>query len=231
MRRLSVLSLCLAACMAGAQPFTTQPIDIEVAPLPMLVPLTPQARTYLQTQLNNYVSRRGSQLPSRDSLTASGVSSENDAVEQAWLENGRRVSPHHYGRATATTEPTTKIDPAALEGARANARRRVGRQPTPAEVSAELAAFDARVAALNRTLASQRSQMAARYKQTGAFRKDFETTLLGLPPREPQMDAPTLNTSAHLQNLLARLVNVTAATEPISVIVVPSTTGPISSPR
>jgi hypothetical protein len=229
MHRLAPLTFWLATSTAVAQPFTTQPPATDMIVLPLR--LTPAGQAYLSTTMTSYVARRSSQLPSRDSFSAAGLSVENDAIEQAWLENGRWVLPHHFARAVASTPPAITIDPAAVEGARAAARSRLGRQPTAEEVTADIAAFDARIASLNAALAAQRATVAQAYQRTGRFPMEVAVSVIGLRPREPQMEHPSTLTEGHLQNLMVRMVNAQAAAAPSTITPPTAPTGPVIRPR
>lgn len=111
--------------------------------------------------------------------------------------------------ASAAPAPSMSTDPAVLEAARTAARRRVGREPTAAEVTAEVAAFDDRIARINGALAQRQSQsqIAIAYKQTGRFPHDIEAPLLGITPRAAEAVNPNAEARAGLQRMFTRLFN------------------------
>ncbi|MBL8956196.1 MAG: hypothetical protein JNK82_35820 [Myxococcaceae bacterium] len=217
------------ATAAAAQPFSTQPVGTGTVQtvIPQTLALTPAGRSFYEQQLSTYLARRTAALPSRSAALASGLSTENDAVEHAWLEGGRWVLPHHVAKAVVAPAPVVTVDPAALEGARAAARVKKGRAPTAAEVNVELAAFDARIAALNASLAAQRPAIAAAYAATGHAPRDLEAGLLGVTPREPQMVSPNAVNATHLRNAFTRYVNAMAAAQPPTLPSLDAGVGPV----
>ena len=66
-------------------------------------------------------------------------------------------------------------------------RARLGRDPSPAEVNAELRAFDAQIAQLNQALADMRPAIVKSVKSTGVFPRALETRALGVAPADPQV--------------------------------------------
>lgn len=181
--------------------------------------LTPAGEAYLRDRLRTYLADRSAQLIAVTVLTQSRVSPQADAVEQAFDADGRRVAAHHIGRAVPAAAPQRPIDPGALEGARVAAQHRWGRAPTQAEVAAELAAFDQRVARVNRDLAAQHAVIAAEYQRSGEFPRDLEAPLLGVRPRGVALDQLPSADRALLKAALVTLINNAAGKTPPPVAV------------
>ncbi len=162
----------------------------------------------MRARMRAYLATRGSQLLPRAVLTQAGLSAENDAVEQGVRIGGVWMAPLHVGLAGTVTPPPLNVDPAALEGARVTARRRVGREPTEAEIAQELAAFDQSITRINQSLAQRQSEIASAYKQSGRFPREIEAPLLGVPSSTSLTGADR----TALQRLLTMLFNAPTPT-------------------
>jgi len=172
-------------------------------------------RDEMLRRMRDYIAQRGAQLLPRAALTQAGLSPENDAVEQGVRVGGVWMAPHHVGLAGTAAPPSLTVDPAALEGARAAARRRVGHDPTEAEVAQDLAAFDQAIARINQGLAERQAAIAAAYKQTGRFPDALEPPLLGGPRPTATLAAPSPADRAALQRVFTILLSPPAPPVPV----------------
>lgn len=200
--------------LAGPTAIPTAPtIPVIVTPTPPAigVTLSPQGQQYLQNRLPQYLTERVARLPSADALQQAGVSLENDALEQAWDADGRRVVPHHIGRAGVSAPPAVTVDPVAIKAAAGIARQRLGREPTATEINAAVADFDAEIARVNQALAQRRTEIATAYRSTGRFPRDLEAPILGIAPRSAEAVNPNQANRYQLQQILTKLVNSLAA--------------------
>lgn len=228
----TLIATTLAATLFAAQsPVLAQPQPLEVPDRPVIADprvntpgriliadpntLTVQGRDYLVRTMRDHMTRRPVQSPSRADLAGAGLSPQNDAIERAFQANGRWTAPLHVGVARPGTQSPLAIDPSVVAGARAAASRRVGREPTAAEVASDVAAFDARVARVNQVLDQRHADIAAAYKQTGRFPRDIEPPILGIAPRAAEAVNPTAESRVGLQRLFAWLLNDLAVSAPL----------------
>lgn len=193
---------------------SAQPLPGAVQSLPTPGILVSPGSDDMRTRMRAYIAARGAQLLARAALTQAGLSAENDAVEQGVRLAGVWMAPLHVGLAGTATPPSLNVDPAALEGARAAARRRVGHDPTEAEVAQDLAAFDQAIARINQGLAERQAEIAVAYKQTGRFPRALEAPLLGVRPPATALASPTAAERAALQRVLTVLFNATTPAAP-----------------
>ena len=92
--------------------------------------------------------------------------------------------------------------------------RRFGRQPTPAEVTSEVASFDGNVARINAAFALRHAEHKGAYQQTGQLPREMEAPLLGVRPRDPEAVNPSEATRKAWRDAFTRLVNSISATPP-----------------
>jgi hypothetical protein len=120
------------------------------SPDPNLLPLTASERGDLQRRLGEYRARLLAEAPREDALMRAGLSAEIDAVEQA-----RRMPDGSIGHVGVlqplAAPPGLELDPAIAIGAREKLVRRLGREPTRAELDGEIRAFDVGIDSANRT--------------------------------------------------------------------------------
>lgn len=164
--------------------------------------------------VQDYLTRCVADQPSREAPRAAGLNPEIDAIEMANTVNGHQVAPLHMGLATRGAPPALTTDPAAQGAVRLAVARRFGRQPTPAEVTSEVASFDGNVTRINAALALRHAELKAAYQQTGQFTREMEAPLLGVRPRDPEAVNPSEATSEAWRDAFTRLVNSIAATPP-----------------
>lgn len=221
-----LLGTLLLATLQGAaqpQPGVTQAVPRAVpggiagqaVPAPA-IPL-PAGSDEMTRRIRAYIATRGAQLLPRSALVAAGLSAENDAVEQGVRVGGAWMAPHHVGLAGTAAPPALAVDPAALAGARAAARLRVGHDPTDAEVAQDLAAFDQQIARINQGLAQHQAEIAAAYKQTGRFPRGIEAPLLGVTTPTARLADPTPAVRTELRRVLTILL-----TEPATAVPAPA---------
>jgi hypothetical protein len=184
---------------------------IVVAPpvpgLPVAPPLTTQAVANITQRFDAYFALQRATAPSAAALRAAGLSGENDVVEQATLKPALPVGVANVGRLTRPSTAGTKAeDPGVADVARTTLRSRLGRDPSRAELDAELRAFDARIGAVNQSLVTLRPQIAAALKSDGAFPRAIEATALGVAPAAVDANAAQASEGvrALVQPLLAR---------------------------
>lgn len=206
------------------------PIVINPPTSVQSVTLTAEGRQFLQKRMARYAKERASKLPSEAALVQSGISKENDAIEKAWLADGRRVVPNHIGKAGSSNPPMIDVDPVAINAARAVAQQRLGREPTESEITAALSELDVKIAHINQEIAQRRGQIAAIYKQNGKFPRDVEAPILGIQPRTENAVNPDATTRLQLQRLFTKLSNEYGHAEPNSLIP-PLRGGKSSSPQ
>jgi hypothetical protein len=210
-----LLLLGLLATLAGAQPPTARPRalpPVGVADPPAVsprlgdAPLTAEQARAIQRRLEAHRVEATASATRLESLRQAGVSESNDAIEKR-AAAGAETAPLHVGllRPPASSRPKWEVDPGLESATRAALLSRLGRDPSPAEVAAEIQAFDARIARANGQLAAKRQEIAATLRREGVFPRALEESVLGLPRREPSADPSASREGFHvlIQTLLA----------------------------
>lgn len=154
----AVLLLIGSTAAAGAQPLSPggpvagPPIGFRTSqPDLNLLPLTASERGDLQRRLGEYRARLLAEAPRADALMRAGLSAEIDVVEQAAQTSEGSIGPVHVGvLQPLAASPGLELDPAIAIGARENLIRRLGREPTTAELDEEIRHFDLGIASANR---------------------------------------------------------------------------------
>ena len=143
----------------------TVPVD------PAFPPLTVASALLVTQQLEAYSAYQANVAPPSSVLRDAGLSAENDVVEHTTPTPFGPRGPAHVAPLVPRA-PASKgaVDPGLAEVSRLVMRARLGRDPSPAEVNAELRAFDARIAQLNQALADMRPAIVKSVKSTGAIR-------------------------------------------------------------
>jgi hypothetical protein len=226
MRTFILALLLLGAGVASAQQFTigggvstgtravgggitvgTPGTGVAVPVSPAIPPLTPAAALAIRQRLEAYSTYQAQVAPRPSALREAGLSADNDAVAQTTTTPMGAVGPAHVGRLLPRA-PGNKdaVDPALADVSRLATRARLGREPTAAEVSAELSAFDARIAQLNQSLATMRPDIVKSMKSTGVFPRALEAGVLGVAPADPQRGSTQAREGvrALYQDLLSR---------------------------
>jgi hypothetical protein len=155
------------------------------------VPLTPVETAVIARRLNDYRTRLLSDAPRADDLIRAGLAEPMDAVEQARATQPGKLPPIHVGvLARLPAPPAAQVDPALQTGARMTLHARLGREPSAAELQAEIAQFDARIARMNDALAARRTEITRAMRSTGQFPRALERRILGVPaaaePADPE---------------------------------------------
>jgi hypothetical protein len=225
MRKSVYAILLLGIAAASAQPLTiergpttgasvgtgvrtgTPAIEVPVPTSPALPPLTAESALRAKQRLEAYMAYQADVALRPSALREAGLSAENDAVEHTTSTPVGTVGPSYVGLLIARP-PTGKdvVDPGLATVSRVALRARLGRDPTTAELTTELRAFDARVAQLNQSLAVMRPQIAKAIKDTGNFPRSLEASALGVAPADPQASSAAASEGfrAVFQTLLTR---------------------------
>lgn len=165
------------------------PTDLS-SPVRLMTPADAAVDARAKARLRDYAVAKARAAVSDADFAAAGLSPEHDFREQARTVNGMRLTPFHAARLepidAADRLAATAIDPALAAVYRVSLRARLGRAPTDAEISAEVQAFDARIAAQNTQMAAARPEIAARYLRDGTFPRDIEQRWLNVAPTDPE---------------------------------------------
>jgi hypothetical protein len=178
------------------------PTGVPVAP-----PLTTQEVAVIRTRLQTYVAAMQKNDARTADFRSDGHSVESDAVERAAKTPSGDLSPHYMERLRQLPgKRPAGVDPGLTSATRSALRARLGREPSSAELAAELNAFDARIAEMNRALAGKRVEIAKAVKRDGVMPRGLEATMLQLPPADPQTNSPAAQEGmrALMQMLLTR---------------------------
>lgn len=220
MRTLLLCALLFGIDAASAQNITIDPapgagspvLDVPIIVNPELPPLTAYAASIARQRIEAYLTHHeNSKL--RSSLNNAGLSSVNDAVEHAAQTPSGNFAPLHVGlwRPRAPSSQDT-VDPGLAESSRLVLRARLGRDPTSAELAAELKTFDDRVARVNRSLAGMRPRIADAVKRTGVFPRSLEAGVLEVAPADPQ--AGSAAASEGFRRLFQTLLTLPSPSQP-----------------
>jgi hypothetical protein len=192
---LPILFLSISAANAQDLTIERNPPPVVTPPVvgtpiivdPTLPPLTADSARILRQRLETYLDDLVSVAPRLDTLTAVGLSKENDAVERPTSTPAGMVGPSYVALARKSRSPASKeaVDPGLAAIGRVVLRARLGREPTEAELNADLQAFDRRVANANQALAGMRPRIADAMKRTGRFPRSLEAGVLGVAPADP----------------------------------------------
>lgn len=198
--RVFILSLPLLGFgIAVAQPLTpatpgAPPTSIVVAPpvpgMPVAPPLTHNAVSRITQRLEAYLAHQRATAPRTEALRAAGLSADNDVVEQSTRTPALPIGVVHIGRLSKPSASAAAVDPGVADVARSTLRARLGRNPSVAELNAELRVFDARIGEVNRSLVEMRPQIAAALKADGAFPRKLEAAALRVAPAAADTNAP-----------------------------------------
>ncbi|HEY7494062.1 MAG TPA: hypothetical protein VIH59_23540 [Candidatus Tectomicrobia bacterium] len=179
----------------------TRPVDHG------LPPLTVDSALLVKQRLEAYSAYQAQVAPRSSVLREAGLSAEHDAVEHTTPTSIGPVGPAYVARLLPRA-PTSKeaVDPGLADVSRLVVRARLGRNPTAAEVQAELRAFDAQITQLNQSLANMRPQIAKEVKSTGVFPRALEAGVLGVAPTDPQAGSTQAQEGFRVlwQNLLSQ---------------------------
>lgn len=139
-------------------------------------PLTREEAQTLRQRFKDALARRAAQAPKSQALREAGLGDENDAVEAAAAAaSAGDAGPIGIGLAQARPSGASAgVDPGLDAVTRLKLRARLDRDPTTAEVAAELRTFDARVEQANRWLAANRARIAKSFASAGALPPDFD---------------------------------------------------------
>jgi hypothetical protein len=181
-----VLVFVSAVVSATAQPVarptvTSRPpgtLDPQAAPAPPAwsLPLAREEAQTLRQRLQESLARQSALAPRQRALRDAGLPDESDAVEAARAAASEgHVGPIGIGLAQAPlAKPPVTVDPGLDAVTRLQLRARLDREPTGAEVEAELRAFDARIEQANRWLATHRTRVAKAYAAGGSLPPGFD---------------------------------------------------------
>ena len=170
--------------------------------------LTAAERDTIAARMAAYRDHLLAEAPRADELARAGLAAEIDAVQQASAAAPGQLVPIHVGVLTPVpatpsvqvdpvptrpgvpldptpTRPTVQVDPALTAAAHDKLQARLGRAPTAAELDAEIAAFDRRIAEMNRALAERRPELARATRTDGQFQPGLEAQVLGLSAPSP----------------------------------------------
>jgi hypothetical protein len=163
-------------------------VEVPIIVDSTLPPLTADSARIARQRLETYLDDLGDVAPKLNTLTAAGLSKENDAVERPTSTPAGMVGPSYVALGRKSRSPASKdaVDPGLAETSRVVLRARLGREPTAAELNADLQAFDRRVANVNQALAEMRPRIADTMKRTGRFPRSLEAGVLGVTPADPQ---------------------------------------------
>lgn len=172
---------------------------------PTVPPLTADSARIVRQRLEAYVDELAGAAPELNTLTAAGLSGENDAVECPSPTPAGMVGPSYVGllQSRSPTSPEV-VDPGLAATSRVVLRAKLGREPTEAELNDDLQAFDQRVANVNQALADMRPRIADAIKRTGRFPRSLEAGVLGVAPTDPEAGSASAAEGfrAFFQNLL-----------------------------
>ncbi|MGH9380417.1 MAG: hypothetical protein ACRD2Z_07370 [Thermoanaerobaculia bacterium] len=196
---LVLLTLGAAIAVASAQPptlpRTTPPNRVtDVTVHNIALPLDPGEAERLRRRLRSSLEQQAAAAPHSSALLSAGLHPESDVVEQAdAAERAGTIGPVGVGLALPPPPgPKMAVDPALAEVTRLQLRARLDRDPTAAELTAELQAFDARVARANQWLVANRTRLAKVYASAGTLPPAFDDAALDPAPPDRRSDTPAV---------------------------------------
>jgi hypothetical protein len=211
------LALVLAALVGTAlaqpvaRPTVNPPPTGPGQPVPgrpvLAVPLSRQEAEALRHLFQESLTHQAA-IASRDSaLRQAGLDAENDAVEAASAAaRSGGAAPIGVALAQVWRAQVRGVDPGLESATRLTLRSRLDRDPTDAEMQAELRKFNARIEQANRWLAANRTRIAKTYGDTGSMPPAFDEEALrpGASPRPPETAAVQAGFRALFRSLLTQ---------------------------
>lgn len=176
------------------QPVTLGSNNITVSVptgIPLATPLTVEDVAVVRKRIEAYANSMRSNAVRLTDLRSDGHSVENDAIERATkTASGELGSPSIARLNPLTNQSRVSVDPVLAGLARAALRSRLGRNPSPVELAAEVNTFDDQVAQVNSSLAQKRAEIGKALKRDGRIPRALEATSLGIAPVDPQTNSP-----------------------------------------
>lgn len=183
---------------------TGQPVPGSLVPAQ---PLSRQEAEALRRLFQESLARQRASAPRHGALRQAGLDDENDAVEAAVAAaSSGGVGPIGVAPAQAWPAKVSGVDPGLEAATRMTLRSRLDRDPTAAEIAAELGKFNARIEQANRWLAANRTRVAKTYAAAGSMPPAFDEQALrpGASPRPPETPAVQAGFRALFRSLLTQ---------------------------